>query len=431
MLLLVVALVAGCKDSKPHVKCTDDTQCTLAGRPGVCVDSSCATHDTTCPSGLRFDTSAGGTGECVAPIMTPDMAMATATPDMATKPECMTDSDCTNGGTAPCGGTCVQNKCAYAGPIVDCGSTCTAGMETHKVCDGHGACAVSTLDCGAYTCGTQHCKDSCTTATTDCNNAPCTNNQCVSCPADMIWVPASTFSMGEPDNGQHNTAIVTATVSKGFCIDKHEVTVAQYKACVTAGACPAEPVAWVTCSYNVANSDNVAMNCTNWAMAQQYCAWAGLPGGARRLPWEVEWELAARGTDGRTYPWGNTALACNLANYWDSTKNTYCNPAALHVDAVGSLSPAGDSPFGLQDAAGNVMEWTEDCGVTNYTGGGVCNQTCTDPRAPGDPMTCSTHTVRGGAASSNQASQPTYYRLASAGSSQFGDFVEYGIRCAK
>jgi formylglycine-generating enzyme required for sulfatase activity len=415
----------GCKDSKPHINCTDDSQCTLAGRPGVCSDGSCATHDTSCASGLRYDTSAGASGECVPSAPPPDLAMPPP------KPECTTDTDCMNGGTAPCGGTCVSGKCAYAGPIVDCGSTCAGGMETHKACDGHGACATSTLACGAYTCDAQHCKTSCTVAATDCNNAPCTNGQCVTCPADMVWIPASTFTMGQADTGLHDRALVTATVSKGFCLDKREVTVAQYKACMAAGACTTTPPTWTTCAINAPNSDNLPMNCVNWASANQYCAWAGLPGGARRLPWEVEWELAARGTDARTYPWGNGALACNLANYWNSNLNTYCNPNALHVLPVGSTSPAGDSPFGVEDAAGNVSEWTEDCYTENYTGGGVCSNTCTDPRGPGDPKTCSTHTVRGGAASSNELSQPTYARLGSDGNSSFGDFVEYGIRCAK
>ena len=133
-----------------------------------------------------------------------------------------------------------------------------------------------------------------------------------------------------------------------FYIDKFEVTNQDYQECVSAGACkeakkkrgfdgPQQPVVFV-----------------NQEDARTYCQWAG-----KRLPKEQEWQEAAQGTDSREYPWGNQEPNCSLANYSD------CGVKATLP--VGS-KPAGASPYGALDMAGNVWEWVEEEGV--YRGGG-------------------------------------------------------------
>ncbi len=158
--------------------------------------------------------------------------------------------------------------------------------------------------------------------------------------AAMVWVPAGSFLMGTNATGMANEKPLRSVAIDGFWIYKNEVTVAQYRQFCTATGhgIPTKPVwGWV---------DDYPIVYVGKADAAAYCAWAG---GA--LPTEAQWEKAARGTDGRVFPWGNT---------WDASKcaNSFVT-ALISPEPVGSFAD-GASPYGCMDMAGNVDEWVSD-----------------------------------------------------------------------
>jgi eukaryotic-like serine/threonine-protein kinase len=174
-------------------------------------------------------------------------------------------------------------------------------------------------------------------------------------PADgmvMVFVPEGEFSMGSPDNFGFPYEHPAHTVFlDGYWFDKTDVTNAMYAGCVKAGACTPP---WENKSashesyYGNPQYDNFPVIFVDWNQATGYCLWAGV-----RLPTEAEWEKAARGTDGRIYPWGNTDPTCALANFADGTGCTG------DTSAVG-MYPAGASPYGALDMSGNVWQWVTD-----------------------------------------------------------------------
>ena len=174
-------------------------------------------------------------------------------------------------------------------------------------------------------------------------------------PADgmvMVYVPAGEFLMGSSDaDGQadDDEKPQHTVYLDGYWIDRTEVTNAQYRKCVEAGACR-EPECWDDNDYNAPDQPVV---CVSWDDAQTYAAWVG-----GRLPTEAEWEKAARGTDGRIYPWGNSAPGCDKANYEGCVGRSA---------TVGSYL-TGASPYGALDMAGNVREWVADWYDGRYYG---------------------------------------------------------------
>jgi formylglycine-generating enzyme required for sulfatase activity len=158
--------------------------------------------------------------------------------------------------------------------------------------------------------------------------------------AVMVYVSGGTFQMGSREGYDDEQPVHNVTLDS-FWIDQTEVTNAQYRKCVEDGACN-EPGCWDASELNALDQPVV---CVTWYEAQAYCEWAG-----GRLPTEAEWEYAARGPQGNSYPWGEDEPTCELAQF------SGCSGDAV---PVGSF-PDGASWCGALDMAGNVWEWVND-----------------------------------------------------------------------
>jgi serine/threonine-protein kinase len=161
-------------------------------------------------------------------------------------------------------------------------------------------------------------------------------------PPGMVLIPAGTFEMGrasdDPAEGPPHQMSV-----ESFFMDKTEVTNEQYAEFVKETGHKA-PDDWKDGTYPPGKGDFPVVN-VEWLDARAYAEWAG-----KRLPSEVEWEYAARGTDGRRYPWGSEPRPDAAFTKESGVKS---------AQPVGS-APAGVSPFGMLDMNGNVWEWCED-----------------------------------------------------------------------
>jgi len=192
----------------------------------------------------------------------------------------------------------------------------------------------------------------------------------------MVYVPQGNFIMGS-DSGEKGEGPSHQVWLDAYWIDKTEVTNAMYALCVQAGVCsPPFSISSPTRSSYYGNLQyaNYPVIYTSWKDASYYCNWAG-----RRLPTEAEWEKAARGTDGRTYPWINSPPTCSLANFSSCVGDTV---------AVGSHL-FGASPYGALDMAGNAWEWVNDWYDIHY-------YEYSPSRNPQGPTSGGGHVLRGG-----------------------------------
>ncbi len=173
--------------------------------------------------------------------------------------------------------------------------------------------------------------------------------------AGMVQVPGGAFVRGSDQKRDEQPQ--QSVVLEAFWIDIYEVTVSQYAQCVSERQCTA-PATGRYFNWGVEGRQEHPINGVDWFQAAQYCAWAN-----KRLPTEAEWEKAARGTDGRLYPWGNAPASCEYAVMEDGGDG--CGLDGTWP--VGS-KPKGVSPYGVHDMAGNVYEWTADWyGSGHYT----------------------------------------------------------------
>jgi formylglycine-generating enzyme required for sulfatase activity len=175
-------------------------------------------------------------------------------------------------------------------------------------------------------------------------------------PVPMVTIPAGEFLMGNPEGkGRTDEWPQRSVYLDEFAIDQVEVTNERYLVFVKTTGHRSPPNPYGTGPLlSVKGVEQLPVVQTTWYDAKAYCGWA-----KKRLPTEAEWEKAARGTDGRLFPWGNEPATSKRANFdreWEEERT-------LHP--VGSL-PDGDSPYGVKDLSGNAREWVQDWYDADY-----------------------------------------------------------------
>ena len=219
-------------------------------------------------------------------------------------------------------------------------------------------------------------------------------------PTGMIYVAGGEFLMGSDAGGEAERPAHKVTV-KPFFIDRYEVTCGDYEKFIEATG-HAAPQGW-TNGHHPRDAERKPVTGITWDDANAYANWAG-----KRLPAEDEWEFAARGTDGRRFPWGND-WGPGVANADATAKGHH------HAENVGA-HPKGPSPFGALDMAGNVWEWTAS-DLAAYPGGQLSAQ-------PGGHKV-----IRGGSWTSTRDEANTTFRKGCP--ARGGDYTEVGFRCVK
>jgi len=233
---------------------------------------------------------------------------------------------------------------------------------------------------------------------------------------EMILIPEGVFVMGSDDAIFDHEKPAHQVNLDAYYFDKFEVTNSLYKACVDEGVCdkPVNPGV-----YSDPNFAQYPVTFVKWQMAVDFCEWRGA-----RLPTEAEWEKAARGTDKRSYPWGNEFVDSN-ANFCDgkcilaaadkSTDDGYEEAAP-----VGSYLDGG-SPYGVYDMAGNVWEWVADWMDEEY----YASSPDSNPQGPTNGKF---RVMRGGSWHDPQTILYTYTRGAN---HPIFNLKELGFRCAR
>jgi formylglycine-generating enzyme len=180
-------------------------------------------------------------------------------------------------------------------------------------------------------------------------------------PGSMVLIPEGEFIMGENDGPRNERPEHTVWLND-YYIDRYEVTMAEYQKLLDEDYSIEPPPLWDDGIASGEYGDRPAVG-ISWNDAHRYCQWV-----EKRLPTEAEWEKAARGTDGRRYPWGHMQPFVDIANYnqgttgWVSYKITLA-PVTSGTKGMSirhGLKTGGKSPYGLYHMAGNAAEWVHD-----------------------------------------------------------------------
>lgn len=262
------------------------------------------------------------------------------------------------------------------------------------------------------------------------------------CPDGMALVPGGRFFMGSDDDLPAERPAHRVEL-RAYCMDILEVTTAAYRACSDRGDCKRAGVTnkWndITakdarvydplCNGNpdVTTRGTHPINCVDWNMADRFCRAEG-----KRLPTEAEWEFAARGSDGRKYPWGDAAPTIKHLNAcgaectaWGKKHGASLEALFTESDGFATTAPVGSFPqgvsrWGIQDLVGNVWEW-----VADYYGPYID----ADQRDPSGPDSGATRVMRGGSWNGAYSDwvRPSFRFHSAAETRSHG----VGFRCAK
>ncbi len=409
---------SGCSHVTDPTACDDGNPCTAelcaegvgclnpAKADGPCEEGNACTINDLCLAGVCIPGPAklcDDGNSCTIDGCAPESGECGATP-LADGTVCDDDDACTEedacaagacaGGVSPCddGNQCSEDGCDKTG---GCTHTPAGGLlcnADENLCTESDICIQDICIAGTpLICddGTNCTVDACVPSQ-GCvfipvaNGKPCGDagaetmcqaGQCkpVVPPDGMSWVPEGIFQMGcnaATDNQCkiHEKPYHGVQVST-FFIDTTEVTAGAWLECVTKAICSAPTLTGSgDATYGVPSKTEFPVNYVTWDQAKLYCSWR-----SARLCTEAEWELAARGTDGRRYPWGDKAPTCSLANF---------NGCPEKSAKAAGATPAGVSPYGAHDMAGNLREWVADWYQSDWytVDGGV--KAVLDPTGP-------------------------------------------------
>lgn len=305
-------------------------------------------------------------------------------------PAAFVRADYTPLGDAPAGFDFAYSPLAGVSPV------CTAGCQHGGACVAPDMCSCEGTGFAGPTCAQCGQLGAACAEGFACGGA----GSCERPESGEVWIPQGGFWMGcnealeacaAGEGPQHHVEL------SGYAIDALEVTAADFRACVDAGACTPPAVAGGAYgTYGVPEKADHPLTFATWDQAAAYCAWSGKAAGEQRLCTEAEWERASRGgcelvDEGcrsamRTFPWGEVTPDCKRGNVFGVASASYCHPSGYTAE-VGA-TPLGDSPYGVADMAGNVAEWVSDFYAPGYSLGAA-----SDPVGPGAGRE---HVVRGG-----------------------------------